>query len=211
VDELVCCSGRQLFAQGEAVTRVYVVKEGLIKQVRDSRRGRRFLVSVHGRGAVIGLFAAIEQRDHVTTAIALTDARLALIAATPVEATLRALQAMSIDTLKILAHELRQRTVQCATLGQMDARDRLKAVLSTVVHALPEHLRTCNGFCVPLTQQDIANAVGVSREHAARMLRELEERQILLRRRGQLLCTPYGLTHWLGAAGHTARPLAPAP
>src|SRR6202035_3208121 len=72
--------GDRLFDEGDAGDRLYVVLEGKIKLTRAASDGRENLLSVLGPGEMFGELSLFDPRPRTSSAVAVTDTRLAALA-----------------------------------------------------------------------------------------------------------------------------------
>jgi CRP/FNR family transcriptional regulator len=70
----------RLFDEGDAGFRLYVVLEGKIKLTRAAPDGRENLLSVLGPGEMFGELSLFDPRPRTSSAVAVTDTRLAALA-----------------------------------------------------------------------------------------------------------------------------------
>src|ERR1039457_2616950 len=75
--------GDRLFHEGDAGDRLYVVLEGKIKLTRAASDGRENLLSVLGPGEMFGELSLFDPRPRTSSAVAVTDVRLAALAHRP--------------------------------------------------------------------------------------------------------------------------------
>lgn len=159
---------------------------GIAARIKLTRDGRRQILSFHFPGDLIdlqGLFLA--RADHGVQAI--TQARVAEI---PTHSVLRAVrerpaiaQALWRDTLAD-ASMLRERVLN---LGRRDARARIAHLLCEVETRIAGAAAADPaGFDFPVTQEDIADATGLTPVHVNRTLRSLREEGVLDYRGGRV-------------------------
>src|SRR5260370_4317639 len=102
--------GEKLFNEGDLGDSVYLVINGKVKLTRTAPDGRESLVSVHGRGDMFGELAMFDPTFRTSTAIAVTDARLAEIAHSDLRAALATRPPVALLLLQTLAQRLRRVT-----------------------------------------------------------------------------------------------------
>ena len=168
-------AGRVLVSEGSVVTQCCVLVEGYACRHKTSAEGKRQIVSFHLAGDVLDVqHLMLERADHNVEAI--TNAQIAWI---PVD-RLRALvlerpniaQAMWRDAL-IDASVFREWVLN---VGRRDAKTRIAHMLCEVgARALAAGVASEDHFLLPLTQEQIADATGLTAVHVNRMLRYLRE------------------------------------
>ncbi len=72
--------GQRLFDEGDEGDRLYVVLDGKIKLTRAAPDGRENLLSVLGPGEMFGELSLFDPRPRTSSAVAVTESRLAALA-----------------------------------------------------------------------------------------------------------------------------------
>src|SRR5215469_9191675 len=99
--------GEHLYEEGAVDDKLYVVIEGKVKLTRTSSDGREVLVRVQGPGEMFGELAMFDPTYRTSTATAITDTRLALIAHDDLRKVLNDRPAIALLLLRELAQRLR--------------------------------------------------------------------------------------------------------
>ncbi|MGB7817576.1 MAG: Crp/Fnr family transcriptional regulator, partial [Ornithinibacter sp.] len=114
------------------------------------------------------------------------------LTAAELETLLREQPDLAIAELRRLSRQLRTLTDRF-TLRNEDLRSRLVGFLTTHLDETGEHT-------LRLTRQELADWIGVTREAATRMLRQLEEQGLITLGRGSVtILDPVGLSRLAGA------------
>ncbi len=205
--------GDRLFAEGDLGDCLYLVISGKIKLTRTAPDGRESLVSVHGPGDMFGELAMFDPTFRTSTAVAVTDARLAEIDHDDLRQVLTTRPAVSLLLLKALAQRLRRVTETNTNLIFTDVPGRVAKAL----------LELASKFGVPgedgiqvnhdLTQEELAQLVGASRETVNKALADFATRGwIQLSAKSVLLIDPDRLKRRarLGELPGHAVPVIPA-
>jgi len=196
--------GERLFDEGDLGDCLYLVISGKVKLTRTAPDGRESLVSVHGPGDMFGELAMFDPTYRTSTAVAITDARLAQIAHDDLRKVLATRPPVALLLLKALAQRLRRVTETNTNLIFTDVPGRVAKALLELADKFGTP--TDEGIQVnhDLTQEELAQLVGASREtvnkaladFAARGWLQLAAKSVLLidqdrlRRRARL--TPIG-------------------
>lgn len=164
-----------LFRQDEAATRIYEIVEGSIMLMRHLADGRRQVLSLHGRGDVVGLPLT---PTHSETAQAVTKASLKVYDANVVLAS-RRLQGLVLDRLGRQTEDLRDLAL---TIGRRSAAERIAYLL---LKALGHSVQTAKATGGPaqgdlhLSQADMADHLGLTVETVCRNLGQLKREGII--------------------------------
>jgi CRP/FNR family transcriptional regulator, cyclic AMP receptor protein len=168
--------GERLFVEGDLGDCLYLVISGKVKLTRTAPDGRESLVSVHGPGEMFGELAMFDPTFRTSTAVAVTDARLAEIDHDDLRQVLTTRPAVSLLLLKALAQRLRRVTETNTNLIFTDVPGRVAKAL----------LELAGKFGTPgedgiqvnhdLTQEELAQLVGASRETVNKALADFATR-----------------------------------
>ncbi|HEX9030809.1 MAG TPA: Crp/Fnr family transcriptional regulator [Streptosporangiaceae bacterium] len=168
--------GDRLFEEGDLGDCLYLVIDGKVKLTRTAPDGRESLVSVHGPGDMFGELAMFDPTYRTSAATAVTDARLAVIAHDDLREVLVTKPAVSLLLLKALAQRLRRVTETNTNLIFTDVPGRVAKALLELAGKFG--VPTSEGIQVShdLTQEELAQLVGASRETVNKALADFASR-----------------------------------
>jgi len=162
--------GQCLFREGSVLPAVHVVRRGLIGLGRRSH-GRRLTFLLLRQGDIAGDEAAVLGSPALTDAFAVTEAG---VLAVPVSEFLQALDLHSPFVRRWAAGLGGRLSAFQTRLEQVLAGDLRSSIASLLVHELGTDRRV-----VDLTQQTIADLLGVQRTSVSRTLHELQRQGIV--------------------------------
>ena len=119
----------RLFDEGDAGDRLYVVLDGKIKLTRAAPDGRENLLSVLGPGEMFGELSLFDPRPRTSSAVAVTDTRLAALAHDELRDWLTGRPDVSLHLLRALAQRLRRANDVMADLVFTDVPGRVAKAL----------------------------------------------------------------------------------
>lgn len=185
VDELKAVdSGVTVLAQGRASALYYIVADGWLSLSTLLRDGRRHLLGFALPGEMVG-FSFDEEETLAYTVETLTSAVLC-----PVEKqrSLRALEDSPALWRRVSQHVLwSQYLLQSARFAHLGGAERLVNLLySLFLRVTRRRAEAGDTIQIPLTQQQVSDAVGLSLEHACRVRRQLRADQVMTFERGKL-------------------------
>jgi CRP/FNR family transcriptional regulator len=171
--------GTSLFSQGQPAQEAYFIEDGLIKLTRTSDTGNKFISAIYGPGHLIGEEAIGDNLPlHYSLAETLTAATVYRI---PCE-TLKRLVSINPEVCSAFITYLLERTRALEEKGELlclyDVEYRILhylASLAKLVKPLHEGL----GYQLPLTQLELADLVGATRETTSTTLNLLERRGLI--------------------------------
>ena len=177
-----------IFEQDTPVDAVGVIEEGLVKLLRWERRGEAVNVGIRFTGGPLGTAAAILREPHAVTVETLTRCRILSIPLDPFLQLVTTDKQLSSDLHHIHARELLGYVAQLGTLCALSTRDRLLRLIGEVVAA--EHQSAIEGplrVALPLQYTELARAIATTRQHLSRVLKQLEDDNLVRREKGWLV------------------------
>lgn len=164
-------AGDVLFHETDASTHVYLVVTGRVRLVVAGACGRELLLDVKVPGDMFGELSAIDGHGRATTAIAMEQTEVQELAGDRFLAALAANPGAAIAELQVLSRNLRRAN------ARISAGETEPVVTRTARLLLELSDRFTNGsaasqvvWIVPLTQADLAEWLGATRETTARSL-----------------------------------------
>src|SRR5580658_4942803 len=168
--------GERLFSEGDAGDKLYIILSGKIKLTKASVDGRENLQSVHGPGEMFGELSLFDPVPRTASATAITDTELAGLAHDDVRAWLSSRPEVSMHLLQALAQRLRRINEVKADLVFTDVPGRVAKALLDLEERFG--VPTPDGIQVnhDLTQEELAQLVGASRETVNKALADFAAR-----------------------------------
>ena len=168
--------GDRLYDEGDIDDQLYVVIEGKVKLTRTSSDGREVLVRVQGPGDMFGELAMFDPTYRTSNASAVTDARLAAIAHDDLRAVLADRPAIALLLLRELAQRLRIITDANTNLIFTDVPGRVAKALLELADKFGTEQEDGMLVSHDLTQEELAQLVGASRETVNKALADFAAR-----------------------------------
>jgi CRP/FNR family transcriptional regulator, cyclic AMP receptor protein len=176
VTDVALVRGERLFDEGDDGDRLYVVLDGKIKLTRASADGRENLISLVGPGEMFGELSLFDPRPRTMSASAVTDVRLAALAHEDLRGWLTGRPDVAMHLLTALARRLRRTNEVMSDLVFTDVPGRVaKALLDLAARFGTQQ---DDGLQVnhDLTQEELAQLVGASRETVNKALADFVAR-----------------------------------
>jgi CRP/FNR family transcriptional regulator len=174
--EVKLSRGEHLFLEGQDGDRLYVVLDGKIKLTRAAVDGRENLWSVLGPGEMFGELSLFDPRPRTSTASAVTDVTLAALAHDALRPWLLERPEVSMHMLQALAQRLRRANDVVADLVFTDVPGRVAKNLLDLADRFGEQEREGLHVHHDLTQEELAQLVGASRETVNKALADFAAR-----------------------------------
>ena len=168
--------GQTAFHEGEPGDRLYVIGSGKVKLGRRSNDGRENLLSILGPAEMFGELSLFDPGPRTATATAVSDTVLYELSHTEMISWLEQYPAVAKHLLEALARRLRRTNEALADLVFSDVPGRVaKALLDLSTRfgqQVDEGLRVAHD----LTQEELAQLVGASRETVNKALADFAAR-----------------------------------
>ena len=174
--EVRVSKGQVLFNEGDSGDRLYIVTDGKIKLGIKSIDGRENLLAVLGPGEMFGELSLFDPSPRTATATALTDAKLLGLGQEDLNLWLAEHPEVAKHLLRALAQRLRRTWEAVGDLVFSDVPGRVAKALSELAQKFGT--RNDDGLHVAhdLTQEELAQLVGASRETVNKALADFATR-----------------------------------
>lgn len=168
--------GEVLFNEGDSGDRLYILLTGKVKLGHTSVDGRENLLAVLGPGEVVGELTLFDPGPRSTTATAVATTELLALEHNQLMGFIDSHPTLAKDMLRALAVRLRRTNIALADLVFSDVPGRVAKALLDLAERFGAP--TEDGIHVPhdLTQEELAQLVGASRETINKSLAEFVSR-----------------------------------
>ncbi len=180
--------GDVIFSEGQPGDQMYVIVEGKVKLGQTSADGRESLLGVLGPGEMFGELSLFDPGLRTSTATALTDSTVLALGNDQLRPWLSGRPEVAAALLQALARRIRRTNEAMADLVFSDVPGRVAKALMELGEKFGEV--TTEGLLVThdMTQEELAQLVGASRETVNKALADfaqrgwirLESRQVLI-------------------------------
>jgi CRP/FNR family cyclic AMP-dependent transcriptional regulator len=180
--------GEVIFSEGQPGDQMYVIVEGKVKLGQTSSDGRESLLGVLGPGEMFGELSLFDPGLRTSTATALTDSIVLALGNDQLRPWLSGRPEVAAALLQALARRIRRTNEAMADLVFSDVPGRVAKALMELGEKFGEI--TPDGLLVThdMTQEELAQLVGASRETVNKALADfaqrgwirLESRQVLI-------------------------------
>lgn len=185
--------GQTIFAKGDLGSSLFAILEGQVKVISFSMQGKNAVLNFLGPGDIFGEIALLDGGARTADVTAVTNCKLIVIDRRDFLPLLHSKPDIAQKLIEILCARLRNTSRQLEEIMFLDLSGKLAKTL----------LRMSNPKAAPgnrkvlLTQNEIAQIIGASRESTNKQLREWEERKwIRIERGGLVLLSPQSLTNY---------------
>jgi CRP-like cAMP-binding protein len=164
--------GERIFAKGDPGQGLLAVVSGSVKVSVPSSEGREVVLNIVRDGDIFGEIALLDGRPRTADAVAWTDCELLALDRRDFLPVLREAPELALKLMEVLCERLRQTTEQVEDLMFLDLPGRLAKVLLRL--APPQE-----GEPVRITQRELGEIVGISRERINKQLRAWQSQRLV--------------------------------
>jgi CRP/FNR family cyclic AMP-dependent transcriptional regulator len=187
-----------IFREGEPAERLFLIDQGRIKLTIAAARGGELLIAVLGHGQIFGELAVIDRGPRAMNARAMEDSLVYALSSDVFWTMLENRPALARRLLELMARRLRRADQTSQDLVFFDAPTRLARKLLELAeeHGVPTGNQEEIRLTVKVTQEEVAQMIGVTRGSANRLLASFAERGWIGWNEGYvLLIHPESLLH----------------
>ena len=178
--------GTVIFARGDSGSALFAICSGTVKISAPSAHGRGAVFNVISEGAIFGEIAVLDGLPRTADAVALTDCELMVIERRDFVALLRERSDFALKLIEVLCRRLRHTTEQLEDVMFLDLPGRLAKAL---LQAAGGDGKVASGTKIALTQRNLSEMIGMSRESTNKQLRAWEKQNLIALQRGGLVIT----------------------
>jgi CRP/FNR family cyclic AMP-dependent transcriptional regulator len=179
--------GHVIFREGDASDTCYVVRSGHARAVRGSADGRQITLAHFGPGDIFGELAMFDDERRSATVETLDAVAAIAILGPDMRRLLREHPDLAAKLVIGLGRRLREANERLARQSFQTVQSRVAIVLGHLVAQAQAEGAGDDDVLVRVTQSDIAQLAGSSRESASRFLAVLERAGILEQGRGRVV------------------------
>jgi CRP/FNR family transcriptional regulator, cyclic AMP receptor protein len=170
--ERIVPRGTVVLTEGDLGDSLFAIVQGRVKVFIGDEDGREIILKILTAGELFGEMSLIDQEPRSASVAALEPTTLKVLSAQAFQECLTRAPRIATTVMQALAKRLRDADRKISTLALLDVYGR---VANTLLELAIEN----DGKLIvgeKLSQQDIANMVGASREMVNRILKDLSER-----------------------------------
>lgn len=168
--------GQELFHEGEQGDSLHVITAGKVKLGRRSADGRENLLAILGEGEMLGELSLFDPGPRTATATAIADTELVGLSHPDMTAYLGTRPEIAMTMLSALAARLRRTNEALGDLVFTDVPGRVAKALLDLSRRFGQPSSEGTLVAHDLTQEELAQLVGASRETVNKALADFSSR-----------------------------------
>jgi CRP-like cAMP-binding protein len=171
--------GTTIFAKGDPGSSLFAILEGQVKVISFSAQGKYAVFNVLSSGDIFGEIALLDGGERTAEVVAITDCKLVVIERRDFLPLVHSSPDISQKLIEVLCARLRNTSRQVEEVMFLD----LSAKLARTLLRLRENAGSPR---IALTQSEIAQIIGASRESTNKQLRDWENLKWIRLERGEI-------------------------
>lgn len=191
VDQLgrrrTCAPGELLFVEGDRSSSVYVCITGRVRIFLTLPSGRELLIGMKTAGEEFGELSAIDGCARSASAAAVGPTTVAVLSADRFRRAVDDWPSMSAAVCRSLSAQLRRANDRLATRNSDSAVVRTGRMLVELSSLMMRHGPAEDAYEVDITQSDLADWIGATREATARALARFRRAGLIETCRGRIV------------------------
>ena len=168
--------GTNIFAKGDPGTSLRAIGAGTVRISVPSVEGKDAVFNVLGKGEIFGEIALLDGHPRTADATAVTDCELFVIERRDFLPLMREEPEIALRLIEILCSKLRRTTEQAEEVMFLDLPSRLAKALLRLVDGETAGMQERK---VTITQKDLGNIIGMSRESTNKQLRIWADKKLV--------------------------------
>jgi CRP-like cAMP-binding protein len=178
-------AGVRVFHEGDHSDACYLVRSGDLRVTREHPDGRAIALATLGPGDLFGELAMLDGEARSASVETLTDSELLALPAADVRRLLADHPGISVKLIAALVRRLRETNERVARQSFQTVPSRVAGVLTQLI-AEESASAGRHGITIRMTQADLAQLAGTSRESVSRFLATLERAGVVRVGRGRV-------------------------
>ncbi|MEI2702683.1 MAG: Crp/Fnr family transcriptional regulator [Baekduia sp.] len=178
--------GTVIFREGDASDTCYIIGSGHARAVRENSDGRAITLAHFGPGDIFGELAMFDDESRSATVETMDDVEAIAILGADMRRLMRRHPDLAVRLVVGLGRRLREANERLSRQSFQTVQSRVAGVLMKLVAKAQEEGAPETGVLITITQAEIAQLAGSSRESASRFLAVLERAGVIAQGRGRL-------------------------
>ncbi|MGB9366518.1 MAG: Crp/Fnr family transcriptional regulator [Xanthobacteraceae bacterium] len=190
-------AGARIFERGDPGTSLFAVLQGTVRISNQSADGKDAVLNMISAGGIFGEIALLDGQPRTADAFAASDCELMQIDRRDFVPLVKENPDIALKLIEILCRRIRHTSEQVEDMTFLDLPGRLAKTLLW----LTAQLESSAAGKVSITQREIGQIIGMSRESTNKQLREWEDKKWVKLERGGVVVLDPGALNEIVAEG----------
>lgn len=171
--------GEMIFFEGDASDKFYVINSGKAKIFKYTKEGKEQILYIVGQGDFLGDLSLLKKDELKFNAEALEDLYMCQLTKDDFDKVVRENPEISIKILEVLYDRIFKLENLVQSLSTKDIESRISGLLLSFIKDFGVPINNVVRLELPLSREDMANYIGVTRETISRKLNSMQEEGII--------------------------------
>lgn len=176
-----------IFIEGGDKKAIFFIQDGLVKTFKTDVDGNEQIISILQTGDMFPHTGMFNQDPYPASAEALVDSRLIAIPIRAFEQLILDMPTIAMKVIHVLEAKILELQHTLQHFKGHDVNDRIISFILKLADQLGERKGDAIHIELPVTNQELANAIGTTRESVNRLLNQLKKQNILQSSRSEIV------------------------
>ena len=171
--------GEYIFFEGEEGNKFYIIEEGQVKLLKMIANGDEQILNIFSKHDIIAEIVAFDKGNYPASSVSMTKTRVLVFEQQKLEELILNYPPIAVKLLREMSHRLRRAQENVRDLALKDSSARVAGLLVFLAKKYGEEKKDKIVLDLSLTQKELANMIGSSRETVSRVLGQFEAQNII--------------------------------
>lgn len=171
--------GQIIFFEGDISDKLYVINRGKIKIFKYTREGKEQILYILSEGDFVGDLSLLKKDEFKFNAEALEDANICVLTKDDFDGIVRENPEIALEILQVVYDRIVKLENLIQSLSTKDIEARIASLLLGFVKDFGIPKGDIIELELPLSREDIANYIGVTRETISRKLGSMQDQGVI--------------------------------
>ncbi|SCG81762.1 Crp/FNR family transcriptional regulator [Proteiniborus sp. DW1] len=171
--------GQVIFFEGDISDKLYVINKGKIKIFKYTREGKEQILYILSEGDFVGDLSLLKKDEFKFNAEALENSNICVLTKDDFDEMLKENPEIAIEILQVVYDRIVKLENLIQNLSTKDIEARIAGLLLSFVKDFGVRKEDSIELELPLSREDIANYIGVTRETISRKLGSMQDQGVI--------------------------------
>ncbi|MBI4743959.1 MAG: Crp/Fnr family transcriptional regulator [Actinobacteria bacterium] len=176
-----------VFHENDPANALYIIKSGSIKIFKISEDGREHIIEIFELGQIFGEVPVFDGGSYPATAMTLSETEIYIILKSDFENTVKKYPDIALKIIRVLGRRLRQAHNKIHELAFKNVPQKMASLLLRLAEKNGKPTEKGILIAIPLSRQQIAELIGVSRETATRELNRFNKLNLIFLNKKEII------------------------
>jgi CRP/FNR family transcriptional regulator len=179
--------GEYIFFEGDEGDRFYIIKNGQVKLTKMIKNGDEQILNIFSDHDIIAEIVAFDKGNYPASAVTMTETEVIVFDQSELENLILKHPSIGVKLLREMSGRLRRAQENVRDLALKDSSARVAGLLIFLAEKYGEKKKERVILDISLTQQELANMIGSSRETVSRVLGQFESEDLIKSSRKKII------------------------